>query len=401
MRLYDTRTRAVHDVVAGHTVRIYVCGITPYDSTHLGHAFTYASFDALIRYLEHLGHRVLYTRNITDVDDDILRKARELGLDFTELAEREVARFREDLRALGLRDPDAEPLATETVPAIVSAVTGLVRRGAAYALEDGRVYFDVHATGERFGMLSRLGRAQMLAEFAEKGGDPEAPGKKDALDFLLWQPSAEGEPRWPSPFGDGRPGWHIECSVMAMEEMGAVIDIHGGGSDLVFPHHEAEILQSESLTGQAPFSRFWAHAGMVGLDGEKMSKSVGNLVFVADLRERAPAAAIRRMLLAHHYRSTWSFSEDELQAAIDGVAAWARASADDTGGADGTDVEAERRFHERMADDLDTGGALAAIDDAAGGGAGATVSRLATILGLADLASLGAASSRGGARTKV
>ena len=379
MRLYDTRTRQVHDVVAGHTVRIYVCGITPYDSTHLGHAFTYVAFDALIRYLEHLGHRVLYTRNVTDVDDDILRKARELGMDFADLAEREVARFHDDLRALGLRDPEAEPLATATVPAIVSAVTGLVRRGAAYALDDGRVYFDTVATGERFGMLSRLDRDRMLTEFAEKGGDPEAPGKKDPLDFLLWQPSAEGEPRWESPFGDGRPGWHIECSVMAMEEMGSVIDIHGGGNDLIFPHHEAEILQAELLTGQAPFSRFWAHVGMVGLDGDKMSKSVGNLIFVSDLRERSSAAAIRRMLLAHHYRSTWSFSEEELRTATEGIARWQSA------GTAGTDADAERRFHERMADDLDTPGAIAVIDEAAAGGAGATASHLAAILGFSGL----------------
>lgn len=375
MRLYDSRRRATHDVVAGHTVRIYVCGITPYDSTHLGHAFTYTAFDALIRYLEHLGHRVIYTRNVTDVDDDILRRARDLGVDFRELATREMARFRDDLRALGVRDADAEPLATRTIPAIVTAVEGLVTRGAAYTLDDGRVYFDVTAAGERFGALSRLDRGPMLEQFAEKGGDPEAAGKRDALDFLLWHPSAEDEPSWPSPFGPGRPGWHIECSVMAMEEMGGVIDIHGGGSDLVFPHHEAEILQAESLTLQHPFSRFWSHTGMVGLDGVKMSKSLGNLVFVSDLRRTAGAAAVRKLLLGHHYRSDWSFTEDELRHRADDLAVWEKA------GFDGEDPAVEERFHAAMADDLDTPQALAAIDEAARGGAGATVRRLAGILG--------------------
>ena len=379
MRLYDTRTRTIKDVIAGHTMRVYVCGITPYDSTHLGHAFTYASFDALIRYLEHLGHAVRYTRNVTDVDDDILRKARELGLDFRELADREMRRFRDDLTALGIRDADAEPLATDTIPAIITAVEGLVNRGNAYALDDGRVYFDVTSAGERFGQLSRLDRDRMLTEFAEKGGDPEAPNKRDALDFLLWHPSAEGEPSWPSPFGAGRPGWHIECSVMAMEEMGAVIDVHGGGNDLVYPHHEAEILQAECLTHQSPFSRFWMHTGMVALDNVKMSKSLGNLVFVSDLRGRAPTAAIRKMLLSHHYRSSWSYTEAELEGCIDDVAAWAKA------GEDGTDEALEAQFHECMSDDLDTPDALRLIDEAAASGAGATVQRLSGILGFAGL----------------
>ena len=212
LRLYDTRAGELRDFRAGSTVRIYVCGITPYDSAHLGHAFTYVAFDVLTRLLEHLGHRVLLVRNVTDVDDDILRKAREAGEDYLELGRREVERFDRDLALLGVRPPDAVPLATETVPAMVTSIRALVEQGQAYALDDGRVYFDVAASG-RFAELSGLSRTEMLIEFAEKGGDPDAPGKRDPLDFLLWQPSKPDEPAWDSPWVSGRPGWHIECSV--------------------------------------------------------------------------------------------------------------------------------------------------------------------------------------------
>jgi L-cysteine:1D-myo-inositol 2-amino-2-deoxy-alpha-D-glucopyranoside ligase len=375
MRLYDTRTRRLVPFVAGRTVRVYVCGITPYDAGHLGHAFTYACFDALVRYLEHAGHRVRYARNVTDVDDDILRKARELGVDYLDLADRETAHFERDLAGLGLRAPDTSPRATTAVPAIVAAVDGLVRRGAAYALDDGRVYFDTGATAG-FGALSRLDRPAMLREFAEKGGDPEAGGKRDALDFLLWHPSAPDEPSWPSPWGPGRPGWHIECSVMAMEELGAVIDIHGGGIDLVFPHHEAEIVQAEELTGQRPFARLWLHAGMVGLDGEKMSKSRGNLVFVTDLLECYEGAAVRRYLLEHHYRSTWAHAEAALDDAAAAYKRWVEAA-----GTHGRRADLQAAFHRAMADDLDTPSALAVMDEAAGAGAGATLREMATVLG--------------------
>jgi L-cysteine:1D-myo-inositol 2-amino-2-deoxy-alpha-D-glucopyranoside ligase len=377
MELHDTCTGQLAPVAPGQTVRVYVCGITPYDSTHLGHAFVYAVFDALIRDLEHRGHRVRYVRNITDVDDDILRKARELGLDYLELARREIERFDRVLDGLGLRRPDAEPRATETIPAILRAVGSLVSSGAAYALPDGRVYFDTGAAGG-MGTMSRLDRGAMLREFAEKGGDPEAPGKRDALDFLLWQPSGDGEPAWTSDWGPGRPGWHIECSVMAMEELGAVIDVHGGGSDLVFPHHEAEILQAESLTGQGPFARVWAHVGMVGLDGVKMSKSLGNLVFVSDLLERYEPAAVRRYLLSHHYRSAWDHDEAALDDAAAGVKRWW-----DTLGRGGERKDLEQAFDEAMADDLDIPRALSVLDEAAEAGAGATLERLTMRLGLA------------------
>jgi L-cysteine:1D-myo-inositol 2-amino-2-deoxy-alpha-D-glucopyranoside ligase len=375
LRLYDTRTRTAHDLVAGRTVRLYVCGITPYDSAHLGHAFTYVSFDVLVRYLEHRGHRVVSVRNVTDVDDDILRKARELGMDYLELAEREVAKFDRDLALLGNRQPDAEPRATKTVPAMVTAISGLLARNAAYTLDDGRVYFDVSAA-PAFGAMARLSPEEMLRQFAEKGGDPEAAGKRDPLDFLLWQPSESDEPSWDSPWGPGRPGWHIECSVMAMEELGSVIDLHGGGNDLVFPHHEAEIAQAEHLTGQRPFARFWMHCGMVALDEVKMSKSLGNLVFASDLFERFEAGAVRRLLISHHYRAGWTFHEAEMEESAAAFKRWT-----DAAGHDGEAPDLVEAFHAAMVDDLDTPHAVAVIDEAAAAGAGSTVRALAGILG--------------------
>ncbi len=377
MRLYDTRARAVRDFLAGHTVRLYVCGITPYDSTHLGHAFTYVSFDALTRVLTHVGHRVLSVRNVTDVDDDILRRARELGVDYLELGRREVQRFDADIDRLGVRPADAVPLATETVPAIVQAVRGLVAGGHAYATPDGRIYFDTAASG-RFAELSGLDRPGMLAQFAEKGGDPQAAGKRDPLDFLLWQPSAPDEPSWDSDWGPGRPGWHIECSVMVAEELGAVVDIHGGGRDLIFPHHSAEILQSESLTGQGPFARVWMHVGMVALDGVKMSKSLGNLVFVRDLLERYEAGAVRRYLLEHHYRADWSYDDTELADAACGFKRWQKAA-----GTEGERDDLAAAFDRAIRDDLDTPEAIRILDEAAEVGAGTTLRRLAPVLGFA------------------
>ena len=375
LRLFDTRLQEPREFRAGHTVRLYVCGITPYDSAHLGHAFTYVAFDVLTRYLEHLGHRVLSVRNVTDVDDDILRKAREVGEDYLELGRREVERFDRDLDRLNIRRPDAVPLATQTVPAMVVSIRALVESGQAYALDDGRVYFDTGKSG-RFGELSGLDPDTMLEQFAEKGGDPDAPDKRDPLDFLLWQPSAADEPSWDSDWGPGRPGWHIECSVMVSEELGSVIDIHGGGSDLVFPHHSAEILQAEAVSGQSPFARFWLHTGMVALDGEKMSKSLGNLVFVEDLLDRFEGGALRRYFLEHHYRSDWMFDDDHMTEAAARYKQWQGAAGGDVRSAD-----IEARFFAAMNDDLNTSKALEVLDEATQSGAGRTLIELAAVLG--------------------
>ena len=376
MRLHDTRRRETIPFTAPRTVRVYVCGITPYDSTHLGHAFTYTAFDVLVRYLERRGHTVRYVRNVTDVDDDILRKAREVGVDSADLARREMARVRGDLAALGLRVPDVEPWATDAVEAMLVTIEGLVGSSHAYALPDGRVYFDSGVCDRAPGTFAGIDRDEALRQFAEKGGDPDATGKRDPLDFLLWQPSAPGEPHWSSPWGQGRPGWHIECSVMAMEELGPVIDIHGGGEDLVYPHHEAETYQAECLTGQGPFARFWLHTGMVGLDDVKMSKSLGNLVFVGELLGSNSPAAIRRYLLSHHYRSSWSHDERALLEAGAALKRWADASQRRE-----HDPGLAREFEAAMEDDLDTPRALAALDAAAERGAGATLCDGATTLG--------------------
>ena len=308
MRLYDTAQAAVIDIELDEQVRMYVCGITPYDSTHLGHAATYLSYDLLIRRLEDLGHTVQLVRNVTDVDDSILPKARELGIDFLELAEMEMDRFDQDMVALNTRRADAEPRATESIDDMIKIIEKLVDRGHTYTTE-GTTYFDI-STFPDFGKLSHLNEQEMVVLAAERGGRPDDPKQKNPLDFVLWQPSADDEPSWESPFGTGRPGWHIECSAMSMRALGPTIDIHGGGADLIFPHHECEIAQSESVNAE-PFSRYWIHAGLVAYQGTKMSKSLGNLVFVSELRKEIDPRAIRLALMAHHYRFDFEWFDEE------------------------------------------------------------------------------------------
>ena len=310
LKLYDTARRAIVPFAPDHVVRMYVCGITPYDSTHLGHAATYLTYDILTRRLEELGHEVRMVRNITDVDDSILPKARELGIPYLELAEAEITRFRSDMDALGMRPPIAEPRATETIDEIVSIVERLLDSGHAY-LTHGTAYFDI-STSKRFGELSQYSREQMVRLARARGGNPEDPHRRDPLDFVLWQPSMADEPAWRAPFGVGRPGWHIECSAMSMQELGPTLDLHGGGTDLIFPHHECEVAQSEALTGK-PFVRHWLHSAMVAYEGEKMSKSLGNLVFISDLLKVADPRAIRLALMHHHYRSGFEWHDTDIQ----------------------------------------------------------------------------------------
>ena len=285
MRLYDTKRREVCDLESGELVTMYTCGITPYDSAHLGHASVYLVFDLLQRRLRDAGHETRCVRNVTDVDDDILRKARELGVHYLDLAAQEIARFDRDMASLGILPVYAEPRATGAIPEILSLIGRALDLNVAYE-SGGSIYFRV-ASFPSFGSLSQLGRPEMLLLAKEHGGNPDDPNKHDPLDFVLWQPSLPDEPAWESRWGPGRPGWHIECSALALRELGETVDVHGGGRDLVFPHHECEAAQSESVTGQ-PFVRHWVHVGLVGLDGTKMSKSLGNLVFVGDLVERAP-----------------------------------------------------------------------------------------------------------------
>jgi len=309
MRMYDTARRAVVPLEVGHEVRIYVCGITPYDSTHLGHANTYLTYDLLIRRLESLGHQVRMVRNITDVDDSILPKARELGVDFMELAAAETARFDSDMAALDARPAEAQPRATQWVTQMVELIEQLEEKGHVYVM-DGTVFFDV-TTFEAFGEVSGYDEATMIELSRERGGHPDDPRQRNPLDFILWQPSLADEPSWESPWGAGRPGWHIECSAMSMSLLGETLDIHGGGSDLVFPHHEAERAQSEAVTGKV-FVRHWMHCGMVAYEGTKMSKSLGNLVFVSELAKVADPRALRLALMAHHYRSDWEWFDSDI-----------------------------------------------------------------------------------------
>lgn len=356
MRLYDTASGSVISFDPGAKVGIYVCGITPYDSAHIGHAAVFLAFDVLRRYLEDSGVEVRLVRNITDVDDDILRKARQLGVHYLDLAVEEVARFDADMDALGLLPPDSAPRATSAIADILKLIDAVIDRGYAYQA-GGAVYFEV-ARCSRYGHLSHLDRQSMLALAAERGGNPKDRSKRDPLDFVLWQPSAPDEPAWESRWGPGRPGWHVECSALALREIGTTVDIHGGGSDLIFPHHECESAQSEAVTG-VEFVRHWMHAGMVRLGGEKMSKSLGNLVFVSDLRKQWDPAVIRLAILSRHYRESWEWDPGMLEVAAGRLARW-RATGAGTAG-----LNAVR---ERLADDLDVPGAIAAIDEAAGAG---------------------------------
>jgi len=359
IRLYDTAQRAVVTFAPPPVVRMYVCGITPYDSTHLGHAATYLTYDLLIRRLEELGHEVRYVRNITDVDDSILPKARELGVPYLELAASEMARFRSDMEALDMRPPIAEPRATEAVPDIVELVSALLASGRAYE-SAGTIYFDV-TTSDRFGSLSQYPRQQMINLARQRGGNPDDPNRRDPLDFVLWQPSAADEPAWDAPFGRGRPGWHIECSAMALREHGSTLDLHGGGTDLIFPHHECEIAQSEAVTGE-PFVRHWMHSAMVAYAGEKMSKSLGNLVFVSDLLKLVDARAIRLSLMQHHYRSGFEWHDTDIEEG-NALLHRLRAAARCKGGPDPQPFA--QRVRDAIDNDLDAPSALEAIDDLA------------------------------------
>ncbi|WP_084958291.1 cysteine--1-D-myo-inosityl 2-amino-2-deoxy-alpha-D-glucopyranoside ligase [Thermoactinospora rubra] len=355
LRLYDTATKEIRPTDPGPTARLYVCGITPYDATHLGHANTYLAFDLVGRVWRDMGRQVHYTQNATDVDDPLLERADKTGQDWRELAEREIELFRSDMEALRVIPPRDYVGVTE----VVGEVAELVRRlgPSTYTLE-GDIYFD-RADAPKFGEVSGYSEAQMLALSAERGGDPARPGKRDPLDWLLWRAERPGEPAWDTVLGRGRPGWHVECTAIALATLGAGFDVAGGGSDLIFPHHECGASEGHAATGEWPFARFYSHAGMVGLDGEKMSKSKGNLVFVSRLREQADPMAVRLVLLAHHYREDWEYTPGQLAAAEARLARWRAAVAGDSGPDPEPLLAAVR---ERLADDLDAPGALRAID---------------------------------------
>ncbi|MFF4776218.1 cysteine--1-D-myo-inosityl 2-amino-2-deoxy-alpha-D-glucopyranoside ligase [Microtetraspora fusca] len=357
LRLYDTAVREVRETRPEGEARLYVCGITPYDATHLGHANTYLAFDLVNRAWRDAGHEVHYTQNATDVDDPLLERAQATGVDWQELAEREIELFRTDMEALRIVPPREYVGVTEVVDQVAELIGRLGDRGATYRLGED-VYFSV-AAAPKFGAVSGYSEERMLELFGERGGDPDREGKRHPLDWLLWRGHRPGEPSWPSPFGPGRPGWHVECTAIALANLGTGFDVAGGGSDLIFPHHEMGACEGHVATGEWPFARAYVHAGMVALDGEKMSKSRGNLVFVSRLRRNTDPMAVRLALLDRHYRTDWEWTPDQLAEAEARLARW-RAAVARPSGSDGGAVLDEVR--KRIAADLDAPGALRVID---------------------------------------
>ena len=359
VRLHDSASGELVDVRPdGPTARLYVCGITPYDATHLGHAATYLAFDTLVRVWRDRGLDVEYVQNVTDIDDPLLERAQRDGEDWTAVAERETELFREDMTALRVLPPTHYVGAVEAMEEIAAYVVRLLDAGAAYRVEDD-VYFSV-AAADHFGTVSGYDAETMLRLSAERGGDPDRSGKKDALDPLLWLAARPGEPSWDSPLGQGRPGWHVECSAIALNRLGTGFDVQGGGSDLVFPHHEMSAAHGEVGTGSWPFARAYAHAGMVGLDGEKMSKSRGNLVFVSRLRQDGvEPGALRLALLSAHYRSDREWFPATLETGEQRLAAWRAGAARPSGPAGAALVAGLRAA---LGADLDTPAALALVD---------------------------------------
>ena len=389
VRVFDSASgTAVESVPESGTARMYVCGITPYDATHLGHAATYVAFDLLNRAWRSAGHDVRYVQNVTDVDDPLLERAEATGEDWVQLAERETQLFRTDMEALRVLPPDEYVGAVESIPLILPMIEDLQRAGSVYdvpstEVEGNDLYFSV-GDDPTFGEVSGWNREQMLEVFGDRGGDPDRPGKKDPLDCLLWRAHRPGEPGWDSPFGKGRPGWHVECSAIARHHLDAprlgAIDVQGGGSDLVFPHHEMSASEAQVVDPDHRFARAHVHAGMVGLDGEKMSKSKGNLVLVSKLRESGvDPMVIRLLLLGHHYRTDWMWDEADLATAQTRLDAWRAAAAQEAQAPAAPVVEAVLAA---LADDLDAPRALqvlddwAAADDSSEQGAGKPISEL-------------------------
>ncbi|TAM68935.1 MAG: cysteine--1-D-myo-inosityl 2-amino-2-deoxy-alpha-D-glucopyranoside ligase [Microbacteriaceae bacterium] len=376
--LFDTPTGALVAAEPGadNTTRMYVCGITPYDATHIGHAATYLAYDTLQRLWRDAGYRVRYTQNVTDVDDPLLERAAAAGIDWRALADQQIDLFRSDMESLSIIPPDDYVAVTESIQPVADAVDALLERGIAYrvptadaAADD--IYFDIAAaealTAWRLGQESNLDRVQMLELSAERGGDPDRTGKRDPLDPLLWRGARDGEPSWPSRVGPGRPGWHIECTVIALATLGENFTVQGGGADLIFPHHELSAAHATALSGH-PLAAVFNHTGLVAYQGAKMSKSLGNLVLVSELREQgADPRAIRLALLANHYRSEWEWTPAVLATATARLAEWSEFARQGT--ATGRDTTAVHdttavidELRRTLADDLDTPGALAVID---------------------------------------
>jgi cysteinyl-tRNA synthetase len=369
MRLYNTLSARIEEFApAGEEVLMYVCGITPYSESHVGHAMSYIIFDTLRRYFEFKGWRVRHVQNYTDIDDKLIMRSEREGEPVVDIAERYIAQFESNLRDLNIQPATLYPRATQEIPAIIAMIETLVEKGFAYASpprggnESSDVYYRVEKKKD-YGKLSKRTLEMMTA-----GARVEPlEGKENPMDFTLWKGSKPGEPSWNSPWGPGRPGWHIECSAMSYRHLGPQIDLHGGGIDLVFPHHENEIAQTEAFTGQMPFSRFWVHNGHLQMGDEKMSKSLGNLVTIGEALERYGADALRIFVLGSSYRSPLTWSEDAVEAAKSAAQRLRTAvEAQSAGASETVDPAPYRdRFIAAMEDDLNTGGALAALFDLA------------------------------------
>lgn len=362
MRLFDTLagTKKEFTLPQDRPVTLYVCGVTPYDTTHMGHARTFMVFDALVRYLRWQGADVKYCQNVTDVDDPLFERANRDGVDWRELAARETAQYQADCAGLNMLPPTYFPKASEEIDTMQQIIARLIDQEHAY-VSNGNVYFSV-ATDPEFGKMARMGYDGLLATANERGNNPNDPNKRDPLDFVLWQQGNPGDPTWPSPWGPGRPGWHIECSAMSTRYLGPQVDIHGGGSDLIFPHHPCEIAQTEPVTGKKPFVNYWMHSGAVALDGTKMSKSLGNMVFVRDaLKEHSPDA-IRWYLLSFPYRADFSYERAAVQQLEETIGTLRAALAQPSGSGAALDATERRAaFVAALDDDLDTPKALEAL----------------------------------------
>jgi L-cysteine:1D-myo-inositol 2-amino-2-deoxy-alpha-D-glucopyranoside ligase len=366
VKLYDTLSGEKKEFAPwdGRTVRMYVCGVTPYDTTHIGHAMTYLTFDVVNRYCQYLGWRVKYVQNVTDIDDDILKRSNRDNEEWDLLGDRHTRQLVQDLSALNVLWPQVFPRASEEVDMIVEINQTLIEKGNAYE-SGGNVYFRVESD-EDYGALGKYSHAEMVDLSRERGADPDDPLKEGPLDFILWQAMKPGEPHWESPWGPGRPGWHIECSAMAMRYLGHTVDIHGGGSDLIYPHHECEIAQAQHFSGKAPFTRFWMHVGMVEYLGEKMSKSLGNLVLAREVLRHHSADALRLYLHSNHYRTAWEYKDTGPSEYESLASLICEAMAVD--GHHNLEVDAsgfERRFRGALDDDLNTPEAVKVLHELA------------------------------------
>ena len=363
MKVFNTLSGKKEEFLPqGDEVKMYVCGVTPYDDAHLGHAMSYIIFDVIRRYLQFCGYKVRCVQNVTDIDDKIIDRANQRGVSTHELAEEFTKRYFDDMDALNVHLADINPRATEEIPKMIEVIQGLIDKGYAYPAE-GSVYFRVRKVPD-YGKLSHRNLDSMRAGASCELGVE----KEDPMDFVMWKASKPGEPEWASPWGPGRPGWHIECSAMSLTYLGETLDIHGGGQDLIFPHHENEIAQSESFTGVKPFAKYWLHNGLVQLGEEKMSKSLGNLITIKEALQKYSADAIRIFVLSSHYRSPLTYSQEVVEAAESGAERLLRVIARDEPAGSGEAIDPEpyrKQFIEAMDDDFNTPQALAVLFDLA------------------------------------